>query len=130
MANALPDWLAGASALRVRGYEIHMGKTTLNGSCRPLMQLEKQGELVADGAMTDDGLVFGTYLHGLFDSDDFTRALVNGLRRRKGLEALNATLHYAQYKSQQFDILADAMRQHIDIEKIYHIMQQHQEPSC
>lgn len=32
------------------------------------MQLEKQGELVADGAMTDDGLVFGTYLHGLFDS--------------------------------------------------------------
>ena len=29
-----------------------------------------------------------------------------------------------------FDILADAMRQHIDIEKIYHIMQQHQEPSC
>ena len=130
MANALPDWLAGASALRVRGYEIHMGKTTLNGSCRPLMQLEKDGELVADGAMTDDGLVFGTYLHGLFDSDDFTRALVNGLRRRKGLEALNATLHYAQYKSQQFDILADAMRQHIDIEKIYHIMQQHQEPSC
>ena len=130
MANALPDWLAGASALRVRGYEIHMGKTTLNGSCRPLMQLEKQGELAADGAMTDDGLVFGTYLHGLFDSDDFTRALVNGLRRRKGLEALNATLHYAQYKSQQFDILADAMRQHIDIEKIYHIMQQHQEPSC
>ncbi|EMX4959527.1 cobyric acid synthase [Raoultella planticola] len=130
MASALPDWLAGASALRVRGYEIHMGETTLNGSCRPLMLLEKDGELVADGAMTDDGLVFGTYLHGLFDSDDFTRALVNGLRRRKGLDALDTALHYAQYKSQQFDILAAAMRQHIDIEKIYHIMQQHQEPSC
>lgn len=94
------------------------------------MLLEKDGELVADGAMTDDGLVFGTYLHGLFDSDDFTRALVNGLRRRKGLDALDTALHYAQYKSQQFDITAAAMRQHIDIEKIYHIMQQHQEPSC
>ncbi len=128
MASALPDWLAGAS-LRVRGYEIHMGKRPFNGSCRPLMLLEKDGELVADGAMTDDGLVFGTYLHGLFDSDDFTRALVNGLRRRKGLDALDTALHYAQY-NQQFDILAAAMRQHIDIEKIYHIMQQHQEPSC
>lgn len=130
MASALPDWLAGASALRVRGYEIHMGETTLNGRCRPVMQREKDGEQTADGAMTDDGLVFGTYLHGLFDSDDFTRALVNGLRRRKGLEALDTTLHYAQYKAQQFDILAAAMRQHIDIEKIYHIMQQHQEPLC
>ena len=68
------------------------------------------------------------YLHGLFDSDDFTRALVNGLRERKGLAPLDSTFHYAQYKSQQFDLLADAMRQHIDIEKIYTIMQQHREP--
>ncbi|RVR73428.1 cobyric acid synthase CobQ, partial [Citrobacter freundii] len=65
---------------------------------------------------------------GLFDSDDFTRALVNGLRERKGLAPLDSTFHYAQYKSQQFDLLADAMRQHIDIEKIYTIMQQHREP--
>ncbi|WP_228288841.1 hypothetical protein, partial [Klebsiella quasipneumoniae] len=45
---------------------------------------------VADGAVSDDGLAFGTYLHGLFDSDAFTRALVNGLRQRKGLAALDS----------------------------------------
>ncbi|MFK3706871.1 cobyric acid synthase [Klebsiella sp. NPDC088457] len=130
MSAALPGWLAGAGALKVRGYEIHMGETTLQGDCQPLMRLEKNGQPVADGAMTEDGLAFGTYLHGLFDSDDFTRALVNGLRERKGLPALDVMVHYARYKSQQFDVLAAAMRQHIDIEKIYRIMQQHQEPSC
>lgn len=127
MSSILPDWLSAASGLPVRGYEIHMGETTLNGDCLPVMQLQKHGENVADGAVTADGRAFGTYLHGLFDSDDFTRALVNGLRERKGLVPLDPTFQYAQYKSQQFDLLADAMRQHIDIEKIYTIMQQHRE---
>lgn len=49
------------------------------------MMLQKNEGLVADGAVTADGLAFGTYLHGLFDSDAFTRAVVNGLRARKGL---------------------------------------------
>ncbi len=49
------------------------------------MTLQKNGCSVADGAVTADGLAFGTYLHGLFDSDAFTRAVVNGLRARKGL---------------------------------------------
>jgi adenosylcobyric acid synthase len=84
---------------------------------------------VADGAISDDGLAFGTYLHGLFDSDAFTRALVNGLRQRKGLAALDSDFEYAQYKSRQFDLLADAMRS-ISISKIYAIMRQHQEPVC
>ncbi|HBL6925404.1 TPA: cobyric acid synthase [Citrobacter koseri] len=128
MASALPGWLAAASGLAVRGYEIHMGETTLNAQCQPAMTLRKGENAIADGAVTDDGLVFGTYLHGLFDSDAFTRALVNGLRVRKGLTPLDHAFHYAQYKSQQFDLLADAMRQHIDIEKIYTIMQQHREP--
>ncbi|QMI05603.1 cobyric acid synthase [Citrobacter sp. RHB25-C09] len=127
MSPVLPGWLSAASGLAVRGYEIHMGETTLQDYCQPVVQLNKNGHYVADGAVTADGLAFGTYLHGLFDSDDFTRALVNGLRQRKGLSPLDPTFHYAQYKSQQFDLLADAMRKHIDIEKIYTIMQQHQE---
>lgn len=128
MSSLPPDWLAGTAGLSVRGYEIHMGETALTEECRSVMTLRKDGGNVADGAVTADGLAFGTYLHGLFDSDEFTRALVNGLRERKGLAPLDSTFHYAQYKSQQFDLLADAMRQHIDIEKIYTIMQQHREP--
>ena len=130
LAPGLPAWLAATAGLAVRGYEIHMGETELRDGCRSLMQLHKNGLSVADGAVSDDGLAFGTYLHGLFDSDEFTRALVNGLRQRKGLAALDSDFEYAQYKSRQFDLLADAMRQYIDIEKIYAIMRQHQEPIC
>lgn len=126
--GAQPGWLASVSGMALQGYEIHMGETTLLEGCQPLMQLCKQGQYSADGAVSEDGLVFGTYLHGLFDSDAFTRALVNGLRERKGLEALDGDFHYARYKAQQFDILAESMRQNIDIAKIYTIMREHQEP--
>ena len=128
LADALPGWLAAASGMALRGYEIHMGETTLLDGVRQLMQLCKNGQYTADGAVSDNGQVFGTYLHGLFDSDAFTRALVTGLRERKGLTALDSDFHYAHYKAQQFDILAESMRQHIDIEKIYSIMREYQEP--
>lgn len=49
------------------------------------MTLQKNGCSVADGAVTADGLAFGTYLHGLFDSDAFTRAVVTGYGREKDL---------------------------------------------
>lgn len=100
------------------------------GRLPPLLQLHKAGQAVDDGAISDDGLAFGTYLHGLFDSDAFTRALLNGLRQRKGLAPLDSALEYARYKTRQFDRLAEAMREHIAIDKIYAIMRQHQEPLC
>lgn len=128
MSGELPSWLAAAAGLPVRGYEIHMGETVLQEGCCTAMTLQKNGCSVADGAVTADGLAFGTYLHGLFDSDAFTRAVVNGLRARKGLAPWETTFCYAEHKARQFDLLAEAMRQHIDIDKIYTIMQQHQEP--
>nr|VXZ92721.1 cobyric acid synthase [Klebsiella pneumoniae] len=80
-------------------------------------------------AISDDGPAFGTYLHGLFDSDAFTRALLNGLRQRRA-GAAGQRPEYARYKTRQFDRLAEAMREHIAIDKIYAIMRQHQEPLC
>lgn len=126
----LPGLLAGCGHLPLRGYEIHMGETTLHEGCRPMLWLEKEGQSIADGAVSEDGLVFGTYLHGLFDSNDFTRTLINALRARKGLPPLDSTVDYAHYKAQQFDLLADAMRKNIDIDRIYQIMHQHQERAC
>ncbi len=50
-----------------------------------------------------------------------------GYGREKDLRRGN-DFCYAEHKARQFDLLAEAMRQHIDIDKIYTIMQQHQEP--
>ncbi|WP_288821657.1 cobyric acid synthase [uncultured Leclercia sp.] len=124
----LPGWLASASGLTLRGYEIHMGQTTLATGAQPALYLQKNGQPVADGAVSDDGLVWGTYLHGLFDNDIFTRTLVDSLRVRKGLAPLETLPDYAAYKAQQFDKLAASMRQHLDLQSIYRIMREHQEP--
>lgn len=129
LCSALPGWLAPLSGLPVSGYEIHMGETQLAAESVAALSLEKEGQSVSDGAISPDGQVFGTYLHGLFDSDSFTRALINSLRQRKGLAPLDIALNYAEYKSRQFDILADGMRKHIDIGRIYQIMREHQELS-
>lgn len=122
----LPGMLACASGLALQGYEIHMGETTLGKTTQPFARLEADKR---DGAVSADGLVMGSYLHGLFDSGAFTRALLDGLRRRKGLAPFDGDApDYAAWKSQQFDRLASAMREHIDITKIYQIMREHQEP--
>ena len=126
----LPGWLAPASGMRVRGYEIHMGQTTRDDGAKPALYLhgQKNGQPVADGAVSQDGQVWGTYLHGLFDNDSFTRTLVDSLRVRKGLPKLDIQSNYTAYKARQFDQLAASMREHIDLERIYRIMQEHQEP--
>lgn len=122
----LPGMLACVSGLALQGYEIHMGETTLGKTTLPFARL---GEDKRDGAVSADGLVMGSYLHGLFDSGAFTRALLDGLRRCKGLAPFDGDApDYAAWKSQQFDRLASAMREHIDITKIYQIMREHQEP--
>lgn len=126
MAATLPGWLAPLAGMTLQGYEIHMGQTTLADGAQPALWLQKEGA-VADGTVSDDGLAWGTYLHGLFDNDTFTRTLVDSLRARKGLLPLGSAPQYASYKAQQFDRLAQTMRQHIDMAKIYQIMREHQE---
>lgn len=129
LADNLPGWLSEVSGMEVMGYEIHMGTTMRHAHCRAGLILPgEEGLTMKEGALSGDGLVLGTYLHGLFDNDAFTRGIINALRQRKGLPALDVTVSYADYKAQQFDILAGAMREHLDIAEIYRIMQHHQEP--
>ncbi|MFC3395139.1 cobyric acid synthase [Brenneria rubrifaciens] len=122
----LPGLLATGAELPVSGYEIHMGESRLGRRAAPFISLtQRNGQATAcyDGAINVDGSVFGSYLHGLFDNGEFTRALLNTLRQRKGLAAFEGeVLDYARHKQRQFDILAAAMREHIDIGAIYRFM--------
>ncbi|WP_409306207.1 cobyric acid synthase [Pectobacterium sp. B1J-3] len=122
----LPGLLADCSELSVDGYEIHMGRSDLGAEATPFASLTQRNGLAVscyDGAVSVDGSVMGSYLHGLFNNGEFTRALLNGLRQRKGLPVFEGeVLDYVHYKQQQFDVLADAMREHIDIGAIYRFM--------
>ena len=101
---------------QLTGYEIHTGRTEVQGTafCR------LSGD-VPEGCA--EGNVFGTYLHGLFDTGALTEALAAFLCRRKGLDPADAgVLSMEQYRQQQLDLLADGVRRTLDLDTIYAAM--------
>lgn len=108
---------AGAA---LTGYEIHMGKTDTNGAA-PFCRF---ADGTADGAVC--GSVFGTYLHGLFDSGKLVDSLAQYLAARKGITISNAPVETrAAYRNRQYDLLADAVRKAMDMKRIYEIMEEY-----
>lgn len=79
MLGELFSWLVVVVGLLVCGYEIYMGEMVLQEGCCMVMMLQKNGCFVVDGVVIVDGLVFGIYFYGLFDSDVFICVVVNGL---------------------------------------------------
>ena len=61
----------------ISGYEIHCGITTGAALQRPAVYFKQNQRLVADGAISDDNQILGTYLHGLFDSADACQAIMD-----------------------------------------------------
>ena len=99
------------------GYEIHMGRTERGGT--PPFCLLADG--TPEGAAA--GNVFGTYLHGLFDTGELTEKLAAWLLACKGLSAADVRAEsHAAYKERQYDLLADAVRAAVDIAAVYRAM--------
>ncbi len=97
------------------GYEIHMGRTNGPDAARPVFQvLEEMGKVAErfDGAKSEDGLVWGTYLHGVFDSPLFRRYFLNTLRKRRGWPALDPLRVSSVAKT--LDSLTALIRDHVD----------------
>jgi adenosylcobyric acid synthase len=106
----------------ITGYEIHMGETELlNGTSPFLKILERSGKEVRmdDGAVSSDGNVIGSYLHGIFDNDEFRLGLINKIREGKGLSPMLAEELSSVAKEGQYDKLAELFRENIDMELIY-----------
>ena len=75
-----------------------------------------------DGAVL--GNVMGTYLHGLFDSGELTVKLAELLLRRKGVDPAQIQLESRDaYRQRQYDILAQAVRQSLDMAALYRAME-------
>ena len=107
------------------GYEIHMGETKFTAEKNhPFVITERAGEAVqiAEGMINAEGTVMGAYIHGIFDSDNYRRAVLNILRRRKGLEPLPVSTNYAAAKQAAYNRLADTVRRSLDMEKLYKII--------
>ncbi|HZR98350.1 MAG TPA: cobyric acid synthase [Chloroflexota bacterium] len=131
------------AGLSLSGYEIHLGRTTVaappfarvgptppaplplrEGGASAAGRLpppfpDREGGpgglgLTPDGAVSPDGLVAGTYVHGLFHNDAIRRRLVGALARRRGIVLRNGAPHADPY-----DRLADAVAAHVDLARLF-----------
>jgi adenosylcobyric acid synthase len=104
-------------------YEIHMGVTEPRGGGQPAFEIvSRNGQplKVADGWVSPDRAVWGTYLHGLFDNDGFRQAFLQELRRTGPGEdtAGPETSSYRNFQETQLDLLADLLRRHLDLAQL------------
>lgn len=103
---ALVEGTHTATGQPIRGYEIHLGRSTGPDCARPFALIGGQPE----GATSADGRIMGSYLHGAFASDDFRRAFL------ARLGAAPSSLDYDAGVEQALDALADHLEAHLDVD--------------
>ena len=122
VVGSLSGALKGLSGAAVEGYEIHMGETARDADALPFAALTRaDGTEVADGCQAENA--YGTYLHGVFDAPGVASGLAQALAVRKGVTLNETALGTAGYKEREYDRLADAVRQALDMNLIYRILE-------
>ena len=126
--HALEGEFSELSGMELCGYEIHMGRSR---AVPP--EAERQSLCVLDvtagedGAGKEDGCflghVYGTYVHGIFDADGIAETVVRALAKKKGvvLKEENGT-DYRAFKEAQYDSLAEALREALDMQAVRRII--------
>lgn len=127
------------SGLRIDGYEIHMGTTEMaetigiSKPVRPFLSIREESYHTerTDGMVC--GNVCGSYIHGIFDADGVASALVEMLKDRRngtggdsesrasasGDSVPSPGSSYQRFREQQYDLLADMIRQNMDMNTVY-----------
>ena len=108
----------GTLKLSMSGYEIHMGSTVpIEGtSASPLNMLE---DGLCDGYIVGSTCM-GTYIHGILDNPEFIDFLLKPFAGK--LSETAEAFNYQQFKEEQYDKLAEHVRQHVDMPLIYKIL--------
>jgi adenosylcobyric acid synthase len=104
---------------KVKGYEIHMGVTEFQEEYDRFVHLKEGHD---DGVINHEGNVLGTYLHGIFDNDEFRKFILDMIRKNKGLETNDEEATFEDFKESQYIELANILRGSLDVEKLLQIM--------
>lgn len=123
----------GASGHEMSGYEIHMGETVRTGGTPFSYVRECSGNGKSESCHEDgcvQGQVFGTYVHGCFDSEAMQTALWQYLAEQKGISETmefytagkKPSFSLKEYKEEQYEKLARCLREHLDMDLIYRIL--------
>ena len=123
----MPGTFAALSGVSLEGYEIHMGESVRKEGILPATKLMVAGnqpeETKTEGAFHEN--VCGTYVHGVFDKEEVVETLIRILGERKGIDVSSMTgIDFAAFKETQYNILAAELRKHLDMKKIYGILEE------
>ena len=114
-------WLSEHNGLMLDGYEIHTGTNDFRQGCIPFLRLNGRDEV--DGVVNAAGNIMGTYLHGIFDTGSFWHALVDHVRKEKGIQDDGGeVLTMEEFRKREYDRLADGVRQNLDMDAVYKII--------
>lgn len=97
-------------------YEIHIGETTGKDTRRPFAWIEEDGNLRSDGAVSANGQIEGTYLHGLFSDDEFRSKWL----QQAGIQS--SEVNYGNRVEAVLDSLADHMESYIAVDEVINVM--------
>lgn len=123
----MPGTFAALSGVSLEGYEIHMGESVRKEGILSATKLMVAGnqpeETKTEGAFHEN--VCGTYVHGVFDKEEVVETLIRILGERKGIDVSSMTgIDFAAFKETQYNILAAELRKHLDMKKIYSILEE------
>ncbi|MFI3207525.1 MAG: cobyric acid synthase [Eubacteriales bacterium] len=110
------------------GYEIHMGITEVESYMNELVYTseidsESKCELGKDGVSI--GNVYGSYIHGIFDSEEIVLAIVEAIAKKKGIAfEAHITGSMQEFKNREYDKLAEIVRESLDMELLYKIIEE------
>jgi len=107
-----------ASGSPIEGYEVHMGRTIRDRGVQPLfdIQTSAKAEVRTEGAVSGNGRVMGTYVHGIFESSAFRRHFLNCLRRARGWRPIGPLAHTSL--DQELDRWAAYVECHLNVPAI------------
>ena len=138
---ATEGMLKELSGTELEGYEIHMGETFLLDHANSLVEFADitgkddsgasavSGNVRADGAQC--GNIYGCYVHGIFDAPGCAKGFLSALLKQKGYDpSVINEKDWKAYKEEQYDKLADIIRESLDMERIYQIIEKGNEASC
>lgn len=121
------------------GYEIHMGKSSLTEDGRPLVSISEElsGGSVSGGRSSAHpdgacrGNVYGCYVHGIFDAPEAAGGFLSALLKKKGYDPSEIRARdWKAYKEEQYDRLADIIRESVDMETVYRIIEKGNDAPC
>jgi adenosylcobyric acid synthase len=110
------------STCEVRGYEIHMGETEYLQDALPFAQLARSGQVITDGCVSQDGHIFGTYLHGIFDEDGFRHAFIESAHAALHLPPPVELTDWKRQRQAQLDRLADTFSRALNLDAVFRLL--------